>query len=534
MKQSIAPDVIIGSETKVYDFVNLYGCEIGDHCIVGTFVEVQRGAKVGSRCKISSHSFICEGVTIEDEVFVGHGVTFINDRYPHATNNGELQTQDDWELLPTLVKRGASIGSNATILCGLTIGEGAIVGAGSVVTQNVPAHTIVAGNPARVMRSTNNRKERDAESMIIPPVDLGAQYRELKNHIDVAFQDILNSGVFILGPHVEAFEEAFASYCTVDHAIGVNSGTSALHLAMLALGIGPGDEVITCAHTFIATIEAIAYTGAKPILVDATSDACVMDVAQVESAISPNTRAIIPVHLYGQPVDMDPLIEIAQAHELAVIEDAAQAHGSTYKGRKVGSLGTAACFSFYPTKNLGAYGEAGAVVTNDPEMAQRVRHLRSHGESTRYHHDLVGYNNRMSALQGAVLNIKLPYLDEWNAQRRHHATAFTTRLTDLPLTLPIEVPYAQHVYHLYVVQADRRDELYDRLRANKIIVSIHYPIPVHLTPAFAYLGYEAGSFPVAEHLAKQVLSLPLYPEMTIEQIERITAMVHEFFDTSEH
>ncbi|MBN1312976.1 MAG: DegT/DnrJ/EryC1/StrS family aminotransferase [Anaerolineae bacterium] len=366
---------------------------------------------------------------------------------------------------------------------------------------------------------------------MIPPVDLGTQYRSLKNYIDAAFQDILSSGMFILGPHVEAFEKAFASYCSVEHAIGVNSGTSALHLAMLALGIGPGDEVITCAHTFIATVEAIAYTGARPILVDATPGTCVMDVTQVESVISAKTRAIIPVHLYGQPVDMDPLLEIARAHNLAVIEDAAQAHGSLYKDRKVGSLGTAACFSFYPTKNLGAYGEAGAVVTNDPEIAQHIRHLRSHGESTRYHHDMVGYNYRMSALQGAVLNIKLPYLDEWNAQRQRHAGTFTKLLADLPLTLPVEAPYAQHVYHLYVVQTDRRDELYDRLRANKIIASIHYPIPSHLTPAFAHLGYGAGSFPVAEHLAKEVLSLPLYPEMTTEQIEQVVAEVRKFFET---
>lgn len=366
--------------------------------------------------------------------------------------------------------------------------------------------------------------------MMIPPVDLGTQYRGLKTHIDAAFQDILNSGTFILGPHVAAFEKAFASYCSVDHAIGVNSGTSALHLALLGLGIGPGHEVITCAHTFIATVEAIAYTGAKAVLVDATPDTCEMDVTRIEAAITPNTRAIIPVHLYGQPVDMDPLVEIARARNLPIIEDAAQAHGSTYKGRKVGSLGTAACFSFYPTKNLGAYGEAGAVVTNDPELAERIRCLRSHGERARYHHDLVGYNYRMSAFQGAVLNIKLPYLDEWNTQRRHHAEAFTKLLADLPLTLPVEAPYAQHVYHLYVVQSDQRDALYDALRASQIIAGIHYPIPVHLAPAFADLGYEPGSFPVAERLAKEVLSLPLYPEMSMEQIERTVVVVRGFLE----
>ncbi len=286
MKQSIAPDVVIGPETKVYDFVNLYGCEIGSQCIVGTFVEVQRGAKIGNNCKISSHSFVCEGVTIEDEVFIGHGVMFINDRYPHATSDGKLQTKDDWELIPTLVKHGASIGSNATILCGITVGMGAIVGAGSVVTHDVPDHTIVAGNPARLLCSTHEKKDKAMKSGAILPVDLPAQYRGLKGQIDAAFQDILNSGIFILGPHVEAFEKAFAAYCGVDHAIGVNSGTSAIHLALLALGIGPGDEVITCAHTFIATLEAIAYTGARPVLVDATPDTCVMDVTQVEAAIS--------------------------------------------------------------------------------------------------------------------------------------------------------------------------------------------------------------------------------------------------------
>lgn len=529
MKQSIAPDVVIGPETKVYDFVNLYGCEIGSRCIVGAFVEIQRGAHIGNNCKISSHSFVCEGVTIEDEVFIGHGVMFINDRYPHAASNGKLQTKEDWVLIPTLVKRGASIGSNATILCGVTIGEGAIVGAGSVVTHDVPDHTIVAGNPAHFLRSTHEKKDQPMTSTPIPPVDLPAQYRGLKGQIDAAFQDILSAGIFTLGPHVEAFEKAFAAYCSVDHAVGVNSGTSAIHLALLALGIGPGDEVITCAHTFIATLEAIAYTGARPVLVDATPDTCVMDVTKVEAAITPNTKAVIPVHLYGQPVDMDPLYAIARAHNLAIVEDAAQAHGSIYKGRRIGSLGTAACFSFYPTKNLGAYGEGGAVVTNDPEIAQRVRQLRSHGEVSRYHHDMVGYNDRMQAFQGAVLNIKLPCLDAWNDQRRQHAAAFDKLLADLPLSLPIEAPYARHVYHLYVVQTDRRDDLYNRLRENQIFAAIHYPIPVHLAPAFAYLGYAPGTFPIAERLAKEVLSLPLYPEMTTEQIERISAVVHGFF-----
>ncbi len=364
---------------------------------------------------------------------------------------------------------------------------------------------------------------------MIPPVDLGAQYRALKGQIDAALQDILNSGLFVLGKYVEDFEQAFAQYCGVDHAVAVNSGTSALHLALLALGVGPGDEVVTTAHTFIATVEAIAYTGATPVLVDATPDTCTLDVAQLEAALTPKTRAIIPVHLYGQPVDMDPLLEMARSRGIAVVEDAAQAHGSQYKGRRIGSLGDVACFSFYPTKNLGAYGEGGAILTSDAELARRLRQLRSHGEVERYHHEVLGYNYRMEAFQGAVLGIKLPYLEEWNEQRRRHAATYNELLAGLPLTTPVEAPYARHVYHLYVVQTDRRDALYAALRENRIIGGLHYPVPVHLNPAFGYLGKGRGSFPVTERLADQVLSLPLYPEMTREQIERVAAVIRHFF-----
>ena len=361
----ISEDVILGSDVKVYGFSNLYGCSVGDRTRIGTFVEVQRGASIGRDCKVSSHTFICEGVTIEDEVFVGHNVTFINDRYPRATNgDGTLQTGSDWAVVPTRVCTRASIGSSATILCGVTIGEGATVGAGSVVTRDVAPHTIVAGNPARAIR-----RGEGGRSMGVPFLDLKAQYESIQHEIDPAIGRVVRSSAFAGGKYVTAFEEEFARYCGVQFAIGVGSGTEALWFALLALGVGPGDEVITVPNTFIATVEAITFTGASPVFVDVDESTALMDPALLEAVISPRTRAIIPVHLYGQTADMDPILEIAGRHGIPVVEDAAQAHGARYRGRPAGSMGIAGCFSFYPGKNLGAYGEAGAITTNDPDLS---------------------------------------------------------------------------------------------------------------------------------------------------------------------
>jgi dTDP-4-amino-4,6-dideoxygalactose transaminase/acetyltransferase-like isoleucine patch superfamily enzyme len=521
-------DIKLGEDVKIYDFVNLYGCEIGDHSKVGTFVEIQKGAKIGRNVKISSHTFICEGVAIEDNVFIGHNVSFINDKYPHATVNGHPQTEADWVCTPTLVKRGASIGTSATILCGVTIGENAIIGAGSVVTQDVPANTIVAGVPARILRATESRDTptgHTGTTVAVPFVDLKAQYQSIKADIQQALNRVLDSSAFILGEEVAAFEQEFAAYCGARYGLAVNSGTSALHLALLAAGIGPGDEVITVPFTFVATAAAILYVGARPIFVDIDPRSFTMDVNQIEAAITPHAKAILPVHLYGQPADMDPILEIARRHGLVVIEDAAQAHGAEYKGRRVGSLGDLGCFSFYPAKNLGAYGEGGIVVTNNPEYDRTIRMQRDWGQERKYHHTLKGYNYRMDAVQGAILQVKLRHLEMWTEARRRHAARYDNLLDGSRVQTPMAMPFSRHIYHIYAVRTPQRDALQQALQRHGIQTGIHYPIPVHLQPAYADLGYKAGEFPHSERAAQEVLSLPLFPELTREMQALVSTAV---------
>ena len=356
---------------------------------------------------------------------------------------------------------------------------------------------------------------------MIPIVDLKAQYYSIKDEIDGAIASVLESSQFILGKEVAAFENEFASYCGAAYAIGLNSGTSALHLALLAAGVGPGDEVITVPFTFVASVATIWYTGAQPVFVDIDPDSYTMNVAQVAAAITPRTKAILPVHLYGQPADMDPLLEIARYHGLAVIEDAAQAHGAEYKGRRAGSIGDIGCFSFYPTKNLGAFGEGGAVVTNNPAHAHRIRMLRDWGTEKKYEHLLKGYNYQLEGLQGAILRVKLRHLERWIAARRAHAGEYARLLDGAAVQLPCEMPYARHIYNTYTVRSKHRDQLQTELYAAGVQSAIHYPIPVHLQPAYADLGYARGAFPVSEQAAREVLSLPMYPELTERQIASI-------------
>jgi dTDP-4-amino-4,6-dideoxygalactose transaminase len=360
---------------------------------------------------------------------------------------------------------------------------------------------------------------------MIPFVDLQAQYRALKPEIDAAVLRVLENAQFILGPAVAAFERDFAAYCHTTEAVGVNSGTSALHLALLAAGVGPGDEVITVPYTFVATVAAIEYSGATPVFVDVEPEYWTMDPAQIERAITPKTKAIIPVHLYGQPADMDPILEIARRRNLKVIEDACQAHGSEYKGRRCGSMGDLGCFSFYPGKNLGAYGEGGAVVTNDAALAAHVRLLRAWGEEVRYEHKYRAFNYRMDGVQGAVLGVKLRHLEAWTEARRRHAAEYARQLADTPAVAPVERPGTRHVYHVYVVRLPQRDAWRARLGEAGVQTGVHYPIPVHLQPAYRDLGYAAGDFPVSERAAAEVLSLPIFPELTGEQIAAVAALL---------
>jgi dTDP-4-amino-4,6-dideoxygalactose transaminase len=360
---------------------------------------------------------------------------------------------------------------------------------------------------------------------VIPFVDLKAQYHSIKSEIDEAVIRVLESSQFVLGKEVAAFEEDFAAYCGSKHALGVNSGTSALHLALLAAGIGPGDEVITTAFTFVATVAAIEYTGARPVLVDIEPASFNLDPARIEAAITPRTRAIMPVHLYGQPADMDPIMEIARRRNLIVIEDAAQAHGAEYKGRRAGSIGHLGCFSFYPGKNLGAYGEGGLATTDNPEYARTIRMLRDWGAERKYQHVLKGYNYRLEGIQGAILRVKLRHLEGWTEARRAHARRYNELLESSNVQIPEEMPYARHVYHVYAVRTPAREVLQQALNAQGIQTNIHYPIPIHLLPAHADLGYYRGDFPQAEAAADQVLSLPMFPELTDEQIATVAAAV---------
>jgi len=360
---------------------------------------------------------------------------------------------------------------------------------------------------------------------MIPFVDLQAQYRRIKPEIDDAVLRVLDSAQFILGPAVASFERDFAAFCRTSEAIGVNTGTSALHLALLAAGVGPGDEVITVPFTFVATVAAIEYAGAKPVFVDVERDYWTMDPSKLKAALTPRTKAIVPVHLYGQPADMDPILDFARAHGLVVIEDACQAHGAEYHGRRCGSMGEIGCFSFYPGKNLGAYGEGGAIVTNDPALAKKMRLLRSWGEETRYEHKYRGFNYRMDGVQGAILGVKLRYLEEWSEARRRSAKEYDTQLADSGARLPRERSGARHVYHLYVIRIADRDAWRAKLTDAGVQTGVHYPIPVHLQPAYRDLGYSAGAFPVSERAGTEVLSLPIYPELTREQIAVVSAVL---------
>jgi dTDP-4-amino-4,6-dideoxygalactose transaminase len=364
--------------------------------------------------------------------------------------------------------------------------------------------------------------------MKIPFVDLSAQHGPLNAELHEAFERVLRQSSFIQGKEVQAFETDFAEYLgTGLESVAVSSGTAALHLTLLALGVRPGDEVITVANTFIATAEAITAVGALPVFVDVDPRSYTMDPNCLRQAITSRTRTVIPVHLYGQPADMDAVIQVAEEYGIPVIEDSCQAHGAAYKGKRTGTIGRAGCFSFYPSKNLGCCGEGGAVVTHDKGLAKQVRLLRDHGSTRKYEHDIPGLNQRMEGLQGAILKLKLPHLDEWNEGRRRVARIYARMLADSDVVLPAQMDYANHVYHLYVIQAEGRDLIREKLTAAGIESGLHYPKPLHLQAAYKSLGYKAGDFPVCENLAARILSLPMYPELGRESVEYVARILNE-------
>ncbi|MCC6796688.1 MAG: DegT/DnrJ/EryC1/StrS family aminotransferase [Candidatus Hydrogenedentes bacterium] len=359
-------------------------------------------------------------------------------------------------------------------------------------------------------------------------VDLVAQYHSIRDEIHAELDKVLSTGAFVLGPAVQEFEQAFAAYCGADHCVGVNSGTDALNLAVRVLGIGPGDEVITVANTFIATVNAIALAGATPVLVDINESDYLINALLIEQAITPRTKAIMPVHLYGQPADMDAVMAVARKHGLHVIEDACQAHGARYKGKAVGTFGVMGCFSFYPGKNLGSYGEGGAVVTNDPALAEQIRVYRNVGQAAKYVHPVVGFNTRLHSMQAAVLKVKLKYLNEWNAKRRAFAARYAERLAGTSLVLPKANPDVEHVWHLYVVQHDRRDDMLKTLQDQQIYCGIHYPVPVANQTAYTGIRTVPAGAPASARFAKRILSLPMHPDLTEEQIETVAKAVYAF------
>src|SRR6478672_3424571 len=364
--------------------------------------------------------------------------------------------------------------------------------------------------------------------MKVPFLDINAQNAPLRREFSAAIEQVIDTGAFAGGPFVEQFEEDFAKFCGCHHAIGVGNGTDALWAALLAFGVGPGDEVVTVPSTFMATAEAITYCRARPVFVDVDERTYTMDPSRLDKAITKKTRAIIPVHLFGQTADMDPILEIARAHKLPVIEDAAQAHGAEYKGRRAGSLADAGCFSFYPGKNLGAFGEAGAVVTDNEELQRKIRVFRDHGQTRKYHHTMVGWNCRMDAIQGACLAIKLRHLDRGNELRRTHAARYDGAFKEVEEIIPpLEAEYARHVYHVYALRVQDRDEVLRQLERKGIGCGVHYPVPVHLQQAYVSLGHQRGAFPVSEQIANEFLSLPMFPELTEAQIEFVIETVTE-------
>jgi dTDP-4-amino-4,6-dideoxygalactose transaminase len=365
----------------------------------------------------------------------------------------------------------------------------------------------------------------------VPFVDLQLQYRQHRDEFVSAMEKVCERAAFILGEEVDAFEKSFAGFCGAKECVGVASGCDALLWAIKACGIGPGDEVITVANTYIATALAISFAGATPVLVDCRNDSYEIDPDRVRQAITRKTKAILPVHLYGQAADMDAILTMAKDHNLKVIEDACQAHGAMYKGRACGTIGDVGCFSFYPGKNLGAYGDGGAVVTSNREIADKVRMFRNYGQKKKYYHDTIGWNSRLDTVQAAVLSVKLKNLESWNNARRRHADSYRKKLQGLPLTLPVEMAGNKHVYHLFVVQVERRDELLEFLKTKDVSCGIHYPVPIHLQEAYRQLGLREGSFPVTEKTTRKLLSLPMYPELTEEQIDYTCLCIREFLTT---
>ncbi len=550
----------IGEGTKIWHFSHIMqNAKIGKKCNIGQNVVVSPDVQLGNNVKIQNNVSVYTGVICEDDVFLGPSMVFTNVANPRS----HIIRRDEYKR--TLVKQGASVGANAVIVCGNDIGYFAFIGAGAVVTKDVPDYALVVGNPGRIVGwmchcgirlQFNNNKEtkcmacgkeylmvhdkqiREKENTLVdsvPLLDLKAQYATIREQVEPVMKEVFDSQYFILGPRVKELEKKIAAYSQCKHGIGVSSGTDALLIALMAIDTGPGDEIITTPFSFFATAGVISRLNATPVFVDIEPDTFNIDPAKIESAITSKTKAVIPVHLFGQMADMDPIMSVAKKHNLFVIEDAAQAIGSEYKdGRRAGSVGHMGCFSFFPSKNLGGFGDAGMVVTNDDALAEKLVKLRMHGSEPKYYHQIVGGNFRIDALQAAVLSIKLDYLDQWTEGRQANTRDYIAMLKekglDEKLILPSIRDEYRHIFNQFVIRSSMRDDLITHLRKYKIGCEIYYPVILSDQECFSYLNYKKGDFPVAEKAAEEVLAIPIYPELSADQKAYVVEVMASFFD----
>lgn len=526
----------IGSSCFLGDYSSVReNCKLGEAVLVGQRVVVENSVEIGDYTKIQTGAYITAFTNVGERVFIAPMVTTTNDNYMGRTEKRFSERRG-----PSFEK-GCRVGGGVILLPGVTIGEEAFVAAGSLVTRDVPDYQLAMGSPARIVRSVPEEElifqpeTEQGEETAIPSFDLKRQNAELGREIAETLNKVIASGQFILGDHVKALEEEIAQLCGTKYGIGVANGSDALFLALLACGVGPGDEVITTPFTFFATAGSIMRAGAVPVFVDIDPKTYNIDVEKIEEKITPRTKVIMPVHLFGQPAAMDRIVEIARTNGLKIIEDAAQALGAEYMGRPVGGIGDAGCISFFPTKNLGCFGDGGMVVTDDQEIAEKVRMLRVHGTRKKYHHELLGINSRLDEIQAAILQVKLPYFTEWIKKRQDNAKLYGDlfRVSGLAVSAHVETPYhlpdTVHTYNQYTIATRKRDELKGYLKQRGIGTTIYYPLPLHLQPVFKDMGHKAGDFPYAEQAAESVLSLPMFPELTEEEVRRVVGAVVDFY-----
>ncbi len=527
---SIDDSCFLGDNSSVRE-----NCKLGEAVLVGQRVVVENDVEIGDYTKIQTGAYITAATKIEERVFVAPMVTTTNDNYMGRTEKRFASRRGP------ILKKGCRVGGGVTLLPGVTIGEEAFIAAGSIVTKDAPPYQLLMGIPARVKRPIREEEmlfplnNDQTNQIVVPSFDLKRQNAALQEELSAVLGKVIANGQFILGENVKALETEIAEVCGAQYGVGVANGSDALYLALLACGVEPGDEVITTPFTFFATAGSIVRAGAVPVFVDIDPKTYNIDTELIEEKITPRTKAILPVHLFGQAAEMGRIMEIAHKHGLKVIEDAAQALGCEYQGRPGGGIGDAGCLSFFPTKNLGCFGDGGMVVTNNQEIAERVRMLRVHGAKKKYYHELLGVNSRLDELQAAILRIKLPHFKGWLKKRQEYAELYNDLFKASGLTVsgyvktPYHLPGCRHTYNQYTIAVRKRDELRDYLKQRGIGTTVYYPLPLHLQPVFRDLGYKKGDFPQAEQAADYVLSLPMFPELTEEEIRRVVKTITDFY-----